>query len=160
MPVWRRFARSGAVREFALYGETTGEIDEFGLPVRIVTSGLESQEFYIPGSILGLDVDTTHALGRGMPPRSIAWFGTESMAFEPTGAGIEMVGRYATEEALLSGWALGIDKVAGEGALAVAPAGDGQVVLFGFQPQYRGQPRATFPLFFNALRLGRAGGRE
>lgn len=25
---------SGAVREFALYGETTGEIDEFGLPIR------------------------------------------------------------------------------------------------------------------------------
>ena len=25
---------SGAVREFALYGETTGEIDDFGLPVR------------------------------------------------------------------------------------------------------------------------------
>ena len=25
---------SGAVREFALYGETTGETDEFGLPVR------------------------------------------------------------------------------------------------------------------------------
>src|SRR5204863_7371023 len=25
---------SGAVRDFALYGETTGEIDEFGLPVR------------------------------------------------------------------------------------------------------------------------------
>lgn len=26
---------SGAVREFALYGETTGEIDEYGLPVRM-----------------------------------------------------------------------------------------------------------------------------
>jgi protein phosphatase len=26
---------SGAVREFALYGDTTGEIDEFGLPVRL-----------------------------------------------------------------------------------------------------------------------------
>jgi protein phosphatase len=25
---------SGKVRAFALYGETTGEIDEFGLPVR------------------------------------------------------------------------------------------------------------------------------
>ena len=25
---------SGAVRDFALYGETTGETDEFGLPVR------------------------------------------------------------------------------------------------------------------------------
>ena len=27
-------SRLGAVREFALFGETTGEIDEFGLPVR------------------------------------------------------------------------------------------------------------------------------
>ena len=26
---------SGAVREFALFGDTTGEIDEFGLPVRL-----------------------------------------------------------------------------------------------------------------------------
>ncbi len=26
---------SGAVREFCLYGETTGETDEFGLPVRL-----------------------------------------------------------------------------------------------------------------------------
>jgi protein phosphatase len=30
---------SGAVREFALYGETTGEIDEFGLPVRADWAG-------------------------------------------------------------------------------------------------------------------------
>ena len=26
---------SGAVREFCLYGETTGETDEYGLPVRL-----------------------------------------------------------------------------------------------------------------------------
>ena len=30
---------SGAVREFALYGESTGEIDEFGLPVRFNWAG-------------------------------------------------------------------------------------------------------------------------
>lgn len=30
---------SGAVREFALYGETTGEIDEFGLPIRYNWAG-------------------------------------------------------------------------------------------------------------------------
>ena len=28
------FSRSGVVREFALFGETTGETDEYGLPVR------------------------------------------------------------------------------------------------------------------------------
>ena len=30
---------SGEVREFALYGESTGEIDEFGLPVRYNWAG-------------------------------------------------------------------------------------------------------------------------
>jgi protein phosphatase len=30
---------SGKVREFALFGETTGETDEFGLPVRVGTGG-------------------------------------------------------------------------------------------------------------------------
>ena len=30
---------SGAVRDFALYGETTGETDEFGLPVRLQLGG-------------------------------------------------------------------------------------------------------------------------
>jgi hypothetical protein len=64
-----------------------------------------------------------------------------------------VVGRYGEGKPLLSGWALGGERIAGKGAVAVAPRGKGRIVLFGFAPQFRAQSQATFPLFFNALAL-------
>ena len=55
------------------------------------------------------------------------------------------------KQILLSGWALGAEKIAGKAALVEFTIGKGKIILFGFRPQYRGQSLATFPLLFNAI---------
>ncbi len=134
-------------------------IDEFALPLRDVLADLERRDFYIPGSILRLNLDPDHPLAADMPARTIAWF-ERGLAFEPAaeaGTAVEIVGRYGgTDELLLSGWLNGAEHIAGHGAVAIVRHGRGRIVLFGFRPQYRGQTVATYPLIFNALRQAAA----
>ncbi|MBI4544697.1 MAG: peptidase M14 [Gemmatimonadetes bacterium] len=132
-------------------------LEHLQLPLRDVVAGLPAADFFIPGSILRLELDGAHALAAGMPEGTIAWYGEESLAFEATAPQARIVGRYGSGDPLLSGWALGRERVAGRGALAEVEVGAGRVILFGFRPQYRGQSMATFPLFFNALAAPRRG---
>ena len=68
-------------------------------------------------------------------------------------ANAKIIARYPekTENILLSGWALGAEKLAGKAALVELTVGKGKIVLFGFRPQYRGQSYGTFKMVFNAL---------
>jgi len=124
----------------------------FALPIASAVEGLRNTEYYIPGSILKLDLDSTSELAAGMETQTIAWYGTGSVAFQVSDPGIRVAARYGSPDPLLSGWVLGGEKVAGKPAILDAAVGRGSVVLFGFQPNYRGQTVATFPLLFNALR--------
>jgi hypothetical protein len=66
-----------------------------------------------------------------------------------------IVGRYAKEKVLLSGWLEGEKAIAGKGAVIEVRSGQGRGVLFAFRPQHRGQSHATFRLFFNAIHTSR-----
>ncbi|HEY0050925.1 MAG TPA: M14 family zinc carboxypeptidase [Pyrinomonadaceae bacterium] len=149
----RRFVEDGGTLVF-LNRASDFAIKELGAPVRDVTAGLQRRDFYIPGSILKTEIDTAHKIAAEMPKESIAWF-ENSPAFEIAGdaANVEIVARYPekAENILLSGWALGAEKIAGKAALVSINIGKGKIILFGFRPQYRGQSLATFPLFFNAI---------
>jgi hypothetical protein len=46
---------------------------------------------------------------------------------------------------------LGPQHLAGKPAIVEVGIGEGSVILFGFQPDYRGQTVTTWPLLFNAL---------
>ncbi|MEJ2678476.1 MAG: hypothetical protein P8174_05280 [Gemmatimonadota bacterium] len=60
--------------------------------------------------------------------------------------------RYARKDLLRSGWALGGERyLAGRPAVVRVHLGKGDVVLVGFRAQFRGQPRGTFKLLYNAL---------
>ena len=124
------------------------------LPVTDALAGLPPREFYAPGSIFRMRLDTTHPLAQGMEEESIAWFegGDAFEASDPTR--VRVIGRFPDNPAdvLLSGWVLGASHVAGKAAVVEVKRGRGRVILFGFRPQYRGQSQATYPLLFNAIK--------
>ncbi|MEK7667764.1 MAG: hypothetical protein AAB409_03870, partial [Gemmatimonadota bacterium] len=126
----------------------------FDLPVTNALATLSPREFYVPGSILRIVLDTTQAIADGLPGQGIAWF-EDGPAFDVRDPSrVRVVARYPAQpgEILLSGWMIGGANLAGKAALVEVRYGRGRVILFGFQPQYRGQSLATLPLFFNAIR--------
>ncbi|HEV7889494.1 MAG TPA: M14 metallopeptidase family protein [Pyrinomonadaceae bacterium] len=151
----RRFVEEGGT--LVCWDESTDfAIKRLKLPVRNVLEGVKTSDFYCPGSILRVELDTKHPLARGFSQRADAYF-VNSAAFEVTDDSRASVGaRYSDskDELLRSGWLLGAQYIAGRAALVEATLGRGRVVLFGFRPQHRGQTWGTFPLVFNALSLG------
>jgi hypothetical protein len=126
-------------------------IKRFQLSMKNVLNGLKRSEFYNPGSIVRLDVNTSDPLARGLAQDTAAYFITSS-AFEITDPGkVRSVAKYASKDALLSGWMLGEKYLDGKTALAETSFGKGKIVLFAFRPQHRGQTWGTFPFIFNSL---------
>ncbi|HVS80216.1 MAG TPA: M14 family metallopeptidase [Pyrinomonadaceae bacterium] len=137
-------------------------IKQWKLPLRNVLEGLRSSEFYCPGSILRINVDTSNPIARTMSKDVDAYF-INSSAFEMTNTpkGVfdapqtpwptRVIARYAKENVLRSGWLLGEDKIKDRVALAEVTMGKGRVVLFAFRPQHRGQTWGTFPFIWNAI---------
>ncbi|MAG71913.1 MAG: peptidase M14 [Acidobacteria bacterium] len=136
-------------------------IEQFGLPIRNVVAGSRPEEFFIPGSLIWIDVDEEDPLTHGMPEESIAFF-VRSQVFDvvaPASAGdqraqqnVDVLARYTQEDFLASGWAHGGARyLAGRVASIRVPVGLGQVVLHAFEPAFRAQPHGTFKLLFNPL---------
>jgi hypothetical protein len=153
----REFVENGGKLIF-LNRASNFAIEQFKLPVKDVTQGLARKDFFIPGSILRTEIDTTHPIAAGMPQKSIAWF-ENSPAFEIQTDPLALANNFRiiasypknSKDILLSGWALGAERIAGKAALVEFTIGKGKIILFGFRPQYRGQSHATFPLLFNSV---------
>ena len=163
----QRFVTAGGTL-IAFDASTDFPIDQFGLPVRNSVAGLPPERFFVPGSLVRTDIDTGHPFGYGMQPQVAASF-SQSRAFEvvrlPQAAEggreatlaapappVEVIARYAEDDLLMSGWAMGEERyLAGRPAMVSVGLGSGRVVLFGFRPQFRGQPHGTYKLLFNAI---------
>ena len=125
-------------------------IKQFHLPLKNVLEGLRSSEFYCPGSIVSLELDSANQINATLPTTVSAYFNNSS-AFSSTDPSVRVVARYAKDNVLRSGWLLGEDKLRGQIALAEVTVGKGRVVLFAFRPQHRGQTWGTLPLIWNSI---------
>ena len=136
----KQFVQDGG-RLITIEEATEFAIELFGLGVKNTLEGVRNTEFYAPGSIIAIDT-----------PSKAAWFSDASRAFDVSDANIKVLARYG---APLSGWFLGADRLNGKAALLEAPVGKGSVILFGFQPDYRSQSVATWPMLFDAMTVAR-----
>jgi len=134
-------------------------LESFELLVENALKELKRTEFFAPGCILSVEVDTAHPIGYGMREKS-AVFSVRSPAFRlvPTTEQVEakVVVSYPDRNPLLSGWLLRGEHLYNQAALVDVPVGKGRVILFGFRAQHRGQPHRTFKLLFNSIYYGSA----
>ena len=128
-----------------------------GAPLRDVTRGLSPNEYFCPGSIVKITLESdpltygAAARDRGLLQLQHRLRDRRATAADAGAATARIVARYANSNVLMSGWLEGEKAIAGKGAMVEVKSGQGRAVLFGFRPQHRGQAHATFRLFFNAI---------
>lgn len=130
-------------------------IDELNLPVVNTTRDLKREDYFVPGSLLRMELDLSHPIARGMPPHAAVRF-INSPAFRllPYTREVRAAGYFDDRDLLMSGWLIGQDHLAGKTVLADIPVDSGRVILFGFGVQSRAQTFGTFRLLFNAVYEG------
>jgi hypothetical protein len=121
---------------------------------------LPEEKYYIPGSLLRVSVDNKHPLAHGMPAEADVFFdNSPAFRLDPDAPqrGVQSIAWFDSPRPLRSGWAWGQHYLHGSVAVATVRVGKGQLILYGPEILFRGQPHGTFKLFFNGLYLAGAG---
>ena len=114
---------------------------------------LSNSEFYIPGSLLNVNVDNSEMPGWGMPRNCSVYFEQDPVfrADSTATTKVRPVMWYPESGQLKSGWALGQRYL--DGAIAAFSYSMGSGMLYSFGPEitFRSQSQGTFRLLFNVL---------
>lgn len=160
VPAIRRFLENGGT--VVALGSSIELGTALGLPLRdrlVNEQGqpLRPEEFFIPGSLVEVDLEGVSPVTQGLGDALTVLFARDPVLVpEPGAAGIRVLGRYDATRPLRSGWAWGQETIAGAPAFLEADVGEGMLYLFGPEITFRGQTHGAFPLFFNTLFYGAA----
>ena len=132
-------------------------LEHFDIPIRDALEDIGDTDFFLPASLLRLQLNENSALTFGQDTEVPAkWAG--GRAYEPTGFGgeadqIREVGSWGNEadRLLMSGAIVGADLLAGKSAILDIDYGSGRIIMYGFRVQHRAQTHGTYKLLFNAL---------
>ncbi len=132
------------------------EIETFSLPVFDISRQLTAKQLFVPGTLLKVEIDNSHPVTWGLPS-SLGVFSRGKPVFETAVPFFDMdrkvLGSYPEKDMVLSGYARNEKSMAGKVALVWIKKGKGQLVLMGFNPQFRGSTQGTFKLLFNSILL-------
>jgi len=129
-------------------------IEKFSLNVRNTVAGLDSKEFFCPGSTLRVTFDNRNPLAYGMPEEGLVLFWSNpTLEIIPSehNERYEVIVRYIDRDILRSGWLIGEKHLARKAAMVSAECGKGRIVLIAFRTQHRCQTHGTFKMLFNTL---------
>ena len=107
------------------------------------------------GSIFQVDLDTTHPVGFGFTNRKISVYRNGQTYLAPSSNPYSTVAQY-TDNPLIGGYLhpLSAKKIKNSAAIVVAQEGEGRIIMFTDDPNFRGAWYGTNKLFLNALFFG------
>jgi hypothetical protein len=164
VPQLKKFVESGG--SIVTIGSSTSVAEALGLPVKNYLTeigpdgkerALPREKFFIPGSLLKMNVDNTNPLAYGMPKQVDVFFDSSPVFKLGPTAEIQhtsAVGWFSGTQVLDSGWAWGQQYLDGGTAISEASLGEGKVVLLGPEVNFRDQPHGTYKFLFNGLYYG------
>jgi hypothetical protein len=126
-------------------------------------SPLGEADYYVPGSVLRMRVDTSRPLAFGVPEEVDVFFNNSPvLRMEPAVSeqSLTPVAWFGSAAPLRSGWAWGQRYLKGGLGVAEATVGKGRLFLFGPEIANRGQPHGTFKFLFNGIFLAGAKGGD
>ncbi|MCC5868789.1 MAG: hypothetical protein JJU27_09765 [Gammaproteobacteria bacterium] len=129
------------------------------MPQRTDYADKESAEAQqrVSGAILAADIDITHPLGSGLTGRRLPMHTSSARPMPRAGGAFSMVAQYSDEPPLAGYIAEGLlEGLAGSPAMIAERQGQGSVILFAENPDFRGYWYGTHRLLFNALYLSRS----
>lgn len=153
-----------ALDEFARGGGTlvawnqgaTSLVTALHLPVRNVVAGVNRRDFFTGGSIMQVITDPAQPVMAGMPPRADVFVFNSPVFTTLDGFTGAVLAKFPSDVSpLRSGFLNGPQYMQGFAAALDVKHDRGHVVLFGFQPQWRGQPTGTFRTVFNSAFFAR-----
>jgi hypothetical protein len=165
IPMLKKFVEDGGT--IITLGSSASIATHFGVPatsglvemVNGVERRLPNDKFFVPGSVLSMDVDTASPLAYGFDPKvDVMWENSPALRLGPDAPvkGVRTVGWFGTDQPLRSGWAWGQQYLKGLVTALDVSYGKGKVLIFTPEITFRAQPHATFKFLFNGIYYGSA----
>jgi hypothetical protein len=144
-------------------GSSTALAYHLGLPIKNAITEINDEgnevalagtKYYIPGSILRAEINTSEPANWGMKPEANMVFNNSpvfNLTAQSVSAGIKPLAWYGHDAPLKSGWAWGQSYIKDGVAAFVAPVGKGKLYAYGSEITFRAQAHNTFKMLFNQL---------